>query len=248
MFWPNMHSSMCKLSLSTPWINSGLDVVETEKKLDSRRTVPHRARLHSCGRQRSRYRVSKGCDPEQRQTWRRGQFSLPRNYHRALSAPPSRKSTVQDGFSSEQLQKQRARSCPFAYAWCTLQFRGAHHGELVHAGTGPHRRVQLPVRTGDLAWELRHGTLPLLWANRQYLRLGPRPLEAGVGCGRRVTRPEPQPAVPFGPRLLRELILAHCPSDLRRSTSGSSLTKSEWLTHRKASVSSSCSRPLSTTD
>ena len=42
--------------------------------------------------------------------------------------------------------------------------------------------------------------------------------------------PGPQPAAPFRPRLLlRELILAHSPSDPRRSIHGSPLTKSDWL-------------------
>ena len=44
----------------------------------------------------------------------------------------------------------------------------------------------------DPVWELRHGRQPVLWANRQYLRLRTRPLEVGFGCGWRLLPPCPR--------------------------------------------------------
>ena len=59
--------------------------------------------------------------------------------------------------------------------------------------------------------------------------------------------PGPQPALPFQLRLLlRELFLAHSPSDPDRSIRGSSLTKTDWLSSgapHTQRTPSSCSRP-----
>ena len=55
-------------------------------------------------------------------------------------------------------------------------------------------------------------------------------LDTTGDCCPRAPRPVPQSAVQFRPRLLlRELLLAHSPSDPRRSIRGSPLTKSDWL-------------------
>ena len=102
-----------------------------------------------------------------------------------------------------------------AYPWCSA---------CEHPKSG-----QRPsARRSFLA--LRHGRQRQLSAHGQYLRLGARALEVDLDVAGdyrpRVPGPESQPAVPFQPRLLlRELILAHYPSDPRRSIYGSPLTK-----------------------
>ena len=65
----------------------------------------------------------------------------------------------------------------------TSQLRGAPLGASVPASIGAYRRIQLAARTGALVWEFRQGRQPLLWANRQYLRLRTRSLEMASGCG-----------------------------------------------------------------
>ena len=124
---------------------------------------------------------------------------------------------------------------------------GAARANVPAQGSAP-RRVgpcRRPVLDDGFSWQpdqvpwcgsSGQGTQPLLRANGQYLRLRTRSLEVGFGCGWRLlpgVSPGPmlQPAVPFWPRLLlRELILAHSPSDPRSlPTRGSPLTKSDWL-------------------
>ena len=53
--------------------------MEKEKKVDSRRIVPHRAKLHFCGRHRSGNRLSQGLDSSKRPSSRvvRSSVSLP---------------------------------------------------------------------------------------------------------------------------------------------------------------------------
>ena len=61
--------------------------------------------------------------------------------------------------------------------------RRAPRSASVLVGPSASRRIPLAVRSNALLWGLGQNRQPLLWAHRQYLRLGARPLEVGFGCG-----------------------------------------------------------------
>ena len=140
------------------------------------------------------------------------------------------------GFVYEELQPLNARSSPFENsplvpgAARTSQLRGAPLGASVPASTGAHRRIE---GRADSSCSGRTDSIcdsePDLWK----LDLD----VAGNYCPR-VPEPKPQPAVSFPPRLLRELILTHSPSDPRRSKRGSPLTK--WLSLREGRAHRVC--------
>ena len=80
----------------------------------------------------------------------------------------------------------RARCFSSVQCVRTAQSRGALLDLSVLVGASASRRLPLAARSSALVWEFRHGRQPLLWAHRQYRRLGARPLEVGFGSGWRL--------------------------------------------------------------
>ena len=86
----------------------------------------------------------------------------------------------------------RARCFSSVQCVRTAQSRDTLLGATAPVGASASRRFPLAARSGALVWELGQGRQPLLWAHRQCLRLGARPLEMGFGCGwRQITLVSP---------------------------------------------------------
>ena len=78
-------------------------------------------------------------------------------------------------------------SCCRRLSWRTVRAKGSFTtGQACRGISKQGQRFSTTPRSqprsSALVRELRQGRQPLLWAHRQYLRLGARPLEEGFGC------------------------------------------------------------------
>ena len=225
----------------------------TGKKLDSRRLVTPGCRKRSCRREGTGNRPSLGIDSRQRR--RRPNRSYRDFCCRRISSytvcstipiPTSRASrrisrAGRTRCRCEELQIQSARSSP---SETSPPASAAARAIIVVQESAPQRvgPCGAPEPVSGLSWQPEQvpwygssGRADSSCSGRtdsicdSALDLWKWDLDVAGDYRPRLPEPSLRPTVPLQSRLLfQEHILAHCPSDPRRSIRGSPLTKSDW--------------------
>ena len=242
--------------------------MEEKEVLDGRCLLALGPRSRSVVRQRPGFRLLRGTRPQRRGIQRGRQtvqteILVTGDY---LRAQPVRKDfrhrpSLQGSFLC---RSDRLRSRGIAETECMIlpvrelaAFPRCSVCEQLIAGERISARWSLPVpaHLDDSRWQSEQTAL--FWAHRQYLRLGARPLEVGFGRGWRML-PSSSGTVPSdsGTILATASSSRACPRSLpvrssllhsRKFRSPKPIVSPSGRSHTP-SVSSACSRPLSTTD
>ena len=132
-----------------------------------------------------------------------GDYLCAQPRRRTLSQPakPAGESSVQIRLASLARNfRDRMRDPPDSRPRClfslqcvpTAQSSGALFGAMAPVDASASRRCPQAAGSSALVREFTQGRQPMLWAHRQYLRLGARPLEVGFGCDLRLLPSCPQ--------------------------------------------------------